>query len=94
MAPQISAMGHGDALVDNRDAVFALELLGGGHEVLCRGSEAVVDALRHDVDVLVHAAAQVQAEGDRADVEMLLGDHLQGLDDMFGFKRHAVLLLS
>ena len=47
-----------DALVDDGDAELALELLCTGHEVLCRRRKPVVDALRHDVDVLVDASAQ------------------------------------
>ena len=79
----------GDALVDDRDTVLALELLGRGHELLGRHGQAVVDALRHDVDVLVNAAAQVQPEGDRADVEVILRHHLDGLYNVFWFKRHG-----
>ena len=52
--------GDGDALVDDGDAEFAFELLGGGHEVLGGGGHAVVDLSGQAVDVGVDAAAQVR----------------------------------
>ena len=52
---------HGDALVDDGDTVFALELLGGGHQLLGGGRQAVVDLTCHDVHVFVRARSKVEA---------------------------------
>ena len=73
--------GDGDALVDDGDAEFAFELLGGGHEVFGGGGHAVVDLRGQAVDVGVDAAAQVETERDGADVEILLAHHRKRFGD-------------
>ena len=51
----VAQLGDGsdrDALVDNGDAVLALELLGGGNQVLGGRGHAVVDFARDAVDAV------------------------------------------
>ena len=79
-----SKLGHGgdrDALVDDRDAVFALELVCHGHKTLSGVRKALVDLASHNVDVLIGAAHGVDAHGDGANVEVLRRDHVEGLAD-------------
>ncbi len=79
-----------DALVADGDAVLALDLLGDGQESLGGLGDVVVDAARHHVDVGVDATGKRQPERDRPDVEILLGDHRQCLDDLFGRDSHEM----
>ena len=65
----------GYALVHDGDAVFALQLLGGGNQAFGRRGHAVVDLAGHGVHAGIGAAAQVQAQRDGADVQVLLAHH-------------------
>ena len=67
--------GDRDALIHDGDAELALELLGGGYELLGGRGHAVVDLRGQLVHIGVHAATQVDAQRDGADVQVLLGHH-------------------
>ena len=71
--------GDRDALIHDGDAELALELLGGGYELLGGRGHAVVNLGRQRIHIGVDAAAQVDAQRDSADVQVLLGHHGQGL---------------
>ena len=84
----------GDALVHDRDAELALELLGGGYQLLGGLRHLVVDLARHGVDVRIRAGAQVQAQRDGADVQVLLADHGKRFGDFFRGDLHDAVLLT
>ena len=69
--------GHRDALVGNRDAVFARQLLGNWHQLLSGTGQAVIDALGADINILMRTAPYRQPQGYRPDVKIVLGDHCQ-----------------
>ena len=71
--------GHRDALVRDGNAVLVLQVVCGLYEILGRGRDPVVDLVAHAAHVLVGAARQADAHGDGAEVEVLLGDHREGL---------------
>ena len=81
---------YGDTLVDNGNAILALEVLRGLHEVLGLGGDAVIHLGAHAVEVLVRATHERDAHGDGADVEVLLGHHVECLGDLFCSNRHDV----
>ena len=84
----------GDALVHDRDAELALELLGGGHQLLCGLRHLVVHLARHGVDIRIRAGAQVQAQRDGADIQVLLADHGKRFGDFFRGDLHDAVLLT
>ena len=78
-----------DALVDDRDAVLALEVARGLDEALGGRGDAVVHLGRHAREVLVGTAHEGDAHGDGADIEVLLRDHAACLSDLSGRNRHS-----
>ena len=84
----LSNGGDRNALVHDGDAELALELLGGGHQALGGRGHAVVHLARQRIHVGVHAAAQVDAQRDGADVQVLLGHHGQCLGNLGGGNLH------
>lgn len=79
----------GDALVGNRDAVLALQVLGHRHQVLGLARDAVVNLLAHAVQVLVCAAIKRDSHRDGTQVKVLLADHGKRLNDLLWCDVHA-----
>ena len=73
--------GDGDAFVDDVDAEEGGGFFAGFDEVFGDGHDAVVDGGDHLFGVWVRAAAEVDAHGAGADVEVFLVDHAEGGKD-------------
>ena len=78
--------GHGDALVDDGHAELALDGLPHLHQILRLTGDAVVDPAAQQLLIIGDAVEQGDAHGDRAHVQLLVVDHLQGLHDVMGIK--------
>ena len=72
---------HGHALIYDRDAELGLQILARLHEVSREAADLVIDLRAAAVDVRVRAVEQGDAHRDRADVQMLLIDHLDRLQN-------------
>ena len=82
--------GDGDALVDDRDAEVALDVLARGDEILRVARDFVVDVRTGGVEVRGGAIQQADAHCDGAHVELLLLDHLVGLMDLHDIQHGRV----
>ena len=71
--------GDGDALVDDGDAKFQLDLFTGGHQTFGVAADLVIDLPAGFHRVAVAAGEQGDAHGDGTDVQVLLVDHVDGL---------------
>ena len=69
-----------DALVYDRDAELALDILARFHEPLCAAADLVVYLSAAALGILAYAVEQRYAHGDRADIEVLLVDHVDGVE--------------
>ena len=86
--------GNADALVDDGDAVFGTDVLHGRYQVGRLGGDLVVDILAGLFGVRVDAVQQADAHGHRADVQVVLGEHLDGLKNITGVKHtHSSVVL-
>jgi hypothetical protein len=50
--------------------------------------DAVIDLLIEDLDVGMAAAAQIDTHGDGSDIEMLVGHHVDGFEDLLRMDQH------
>ena len=86
--------GNADALVDDGDAVLGTDVLHGRYQVGSLGGDLVVDVLAGLFGVRVDAVQQADAHGHRADVQVVLGEHLDGLKNITGVKHtHSSVVL-
>ncbi len=65
----------GYSFVDDRDPVFAADLLAGGDEPLREAADLFADFVRRALHVVRDTVEEADAHGNRADVEILLVDH-------------------
>ena len=72
---------HGDALVDDRDTELALDGLAGFDEVFGLMTNFIVNFLAAATRILARAVQKRNAHRDRADVQMLLVDHVDRVND-------------
>ena len=72
----------GDALVDNRNAELALNGLARLDEIFRLMADLIVNLFAAAPDVLARAVEQRDAHRNRADVEMLLIDHIDRVNDL------------
>ena len=72
---------HGDALVDDRDTELALDGLAGFDEVFGLMADFIVNFLAAATRILARAVQKRNAHRDRADVQMLLVDHVDRVDN-------------
>ncbi len=76
--------GHRDALVHDGHADLPLDVPAHFHQMLGLPGDAVVDVVTQLLFVVRHAVKQRYPHGDRAHVQLLVVDHLQGLEDLRG----------
>ena len=74
--------GDRNALVDDRDAQLALDLLTGRNQLLRAAGDLIIHLVRKHVDVVAGEVSQRNAHRDRADVKVLLLDHLDGFQNI------------
>ena len=79
---------HADALVDDGNAVFGADVLHGGHQIGRLGHDLVVDLLTGLFRVRVDAVQQADPHGHGPHVQIVLGEHLDGFEDVTGI-HHA-----
>ena len=72
---------HGDALVDDWDTELALDGLAGFDEVFGLMADFIVNFLAAATRILARAVQKRNAHRDRADVQMLLVDHVDRVND-------------
>ena len=72
-----------DPFVNDRDAVGALDLLTGCHQMFGTACDLIVDLLRRTVYVVVGAIEEGQSHRDRADVEIFVVDHPNRFQNIF-----------
>ena len=70
---------HGDALVDNRNAVRMLKLLANANEILCLGGDLVIDLRLQARGIVGDTIEQRDSHRNRTDIEVFLADHFYGL---------------
>ena len=78
--------GDTDALVDDGDAILGADVLHGGHKACGLGGDLVIDVLARLLRVRVDAVQQADAHGDSAHIQIVLSEHLDGLEDITGIK--------
>ena len=71
--------GDGNALIDDGDAEFQLDLFAGGHQTFGVAADLVIDLSAGFHRIAVAAGEQGDAHGDGTDVQVLLVDHVDGL---------------
>ncbi len=74
--------GDGDPLVDDGDSVLALDVFPGPDKVFRFTDDLLIDPVAGPVDVRVRAVEQGNAHRDGSNVEVLLVDHVYGLEDI------------
>ena len=74
--------GDRNALVDDRDAELALDLLARGDQLFRAAGDLFVNLVRQHVYIVAGEVAQRNAHCDRADIEVLLLDHLDGFQNI------------
>ena len=72
---------HGDALVDDRDTELALDGLAGFDKVFGLMADFIVNFLAAATRILARAVQKRNAHRDRADVQVLLVDHVDRVND-------------
>ena len=80
----------GNALIYDRDTKLPFNILARPHQVSRHTADFVIHPLGAFLRIPIGAIQQVDAEGNRADIEVLLLDHPHGLKDFAGFnhRRH------
>ena len=73
--------GDGDALIDDGDAELALDVVTRLHQMLGVAGDLVIDFIAAALGILTDAVQQGDAHGDGADVQMLLVDHIDGVEN-------------
>ena len=76
--------GDGDAFVDDGDAELPLNGLAGGHQVLGPAGDLVIDLLTGGLWIGIGAVQQGDAHGNGTHVQMLLVDHMYGIQNFVG----------
>ena len=76
--------GDADPLVDDGNAVLGADMLHSGHQIGCLGGDLIVDFFAGLLRVRINAVQQADAHGDRAHVQIVLREHLDGLEDVAG----------
>ena len=74
--------GDRDALVDDRDAELALDLLARGDQLFRAAGDLVINLIRQHIDIVAGEVAQRNAHRDCADIEVFLLDHLNGFQNI------------
>ena len=72
----------GDPLVDDGHPVFHAEFVADLHEVTGESDDLVVDLPAQGVQVGIDAVEEADPHRDRPDIQVLMGDHLVGLEDL------------
>jgi hypothetical protein len=75
---------HGDALVDDRNAVFRSNFFAGTDQILGEPADLVVSFRCRHGKIGMGTIAQADAHGDGANVEILHLHHADGFDDFLG----------
>ena len=75
-----------DAFVDDGNTVLGTDMLHRGHKVCGLGGDLVIDVLAGLFGVRVDAVQQADAHGHGAHVQIVLREHLDGLQDIPGVK--------
>ena len=78
--------GNADALIDDGDTIFRADVLHGGHQIGRPGGDLAVSLLTGFAGVRVDAVQQADAHGDGAHIQVVLGEHLDSLQDIPGIK--------
>ena len=86
--------GDADPLVDDGNAVLGADMLHGGHQIGCLGGDLIVDFFAGLLRVRINAVQQADAHGDRAHVQIVLREHLDGLEDVAGIHHAHKSILS
>ena len=82
-----------DAFVDDGNTVLGTDMLHRGHKVCGLGGDLVIDVLARLLRVRVDAVQQADAHGDGAHVQIVLSEHLDGLENVTGIKHtHSCVL--
>ena len=84
--------GNGNALVDDRDTVFALDILAGLDQILCVEHDLVINLSACLVDVLVKAVQQRNTHCDSSHVKVFVVDHIYGFKYILCFKHFIIPL--
>ena len=82
---------HGDALVDDGDTELALDVLTGAYQLLRAAADLVINFPAAAIRVLADAVQQGDAHSDGADVQMLLVDHVDGIENILQTQHVASL---
>ena len=77
--------GHGDALVDNRNAQFTLNGFARAHKVFGDAADFIVHALCAGFRGRMRAVQQIDAQRNGADIKVLLLNHRHRLEDFARF---------
>ena len=86
--------GDTDPLVDDGNAVLGADMLHGGHQIGSLGGDLIVDFFAGLLRVRINAVQQADAHGDRAHVQIVLREHLDGLEDVAGIHHAHKSILS
>ena len=73
--------GDGNAFVDNRDAELAFNILAGFYQIFSVTGDLVINLVAAALRILADAVQQGDAHGDGADVQMVLVDHIDGVEN-------------
>ena len=85
--------GDADALVDDGDAVLGADVLHSRNEPGGAGGDLVINFFAGFPGVRVDAVQQTDAHGDGAHVQIVLSEHLDGLENVTGIKHtHSCVL--
>ena len=82
---------HGDALVDDGDAVLTADLLAGLHKVFRVPADLVVDLLRGFFHIGIDAVQQGNSHGDGAHIKIFVVDHVDCSRISLVFKNFVTL---
>ena len=85
--------GDGNALIDDGDAEFQLDLFAGGHQTFGVAADLVIDLPAGFHRIAVAAGEQGDAHGDGTDVQVLLVDHVDGVHDFRAVEHKKNLLV-
>ena len=78
---------HGDALVDDGDAVLTADLLAGLHKVFRVPADLVVDLLRGFFHIGIDAVQQGNSHGDGAHIKIFVVDHVDCFQNFVGIQK-------
>ena len=81
----------GNALVDDRYAVFALNILAGFDEIFGAARDFLIYLGARLIDVCTNAVQKGDAHGDGADVQIFILDHPDGFQNIVHIDHAAVI---